>query len=93
MTHLLPFLVAVRVGVLMTGTLLALLVFRSYLRGGARDHLLLAVGFGLIALGALVEGVLFEVFDLGLLLVHTVESVFVILGLLAVLLAILVTRR
>ncbi len=93
MTDVLLLLVAVRVGVLITGGLLALFVFLRYLQGGSRDHLLLATGFGLIALGALVEGILFEFLGLDLGTVHTVESVFTIMGLLAVLLAIVVTRR
>ncbi len=91
--HFLPLLVAIRVGVLATGSLLTLLAFYKYLQSSARDHLLLSVGFGLIATGALVEGVLFEFFRLSLAAVHTIESTFSALGLSAILLAILLSRR
>ncbi len=87
-------LVAVRAAVLATGTFVTFSVFWRYLQSDlSKEYLLLSAGFGLIATGALVEGLLFEVFRMSLLDVHTVEAGFTVAGLLSVLIAILASHR
>ncbi|MFQ5838140.1 MAG: hypothetical protein ACE5HJ_05090 [Thermoplasmata archaeon] len=93
MTHVIPALIAVRVAIVVIGSILTFFAFVRYRQGGSRDHLLLGIGFGLIALGALVEGILFELFGWSLISVHTVEAGLSASGLLVVLLAILLGRR
>ncbi|MEE9236207.1 MAG: hypothetical protein V3U52_00235 [Thermoplasmata archaeon] len=86
-------LIAVRVTILMVGSLLTLFALNRYYRSGSRDTLLLSVGFGFIAFGALMEGLLFEFLGWSLVAVHTLEAGFSVLGLSAVLLAILLGER
>ncbi len=87
-------LVAVRAAVLVTGAFLTLSVFWRYLQSNlSKEYLLLSVGFGLIATGALVEGLLFEFFRMSLMDVHTVEAGFAVAGFLSVLIAIQISHR
>lgn len=87
--HVLLALVAVRVAVLLTGAFLTLSLFQKFLKSPrSKDHLLLASGFGLMTIGALVEGVLFELLRLTLVEVHTVEAGFTAGGFAAILLAV-----
>jgi len=84
-------LVALRLGVVAAGALAALWSVRLNLL--SQDHrgtyLLLALGFGLITLGAVVEGVLFEFARWDLLDAHTVEAFVGTAGFALVLLSIL----
>lgn len=70
-------LVALRLGVVVAGALVALWSLRLALRD--REHRatygLLALGFGLVTLGAVVEGVLFEFAAWDLQAAHTVDAV------------------
>ncbi|MFQ5908254.1 MAG: hypothetical protein ACE5JE_05455 [Thermoplasmata archaeon] len=76
-----PFLVAAKVTVLLLGTAIALLSYLAYRRNGGAIMLALSVGFGLIALGSFIEGLLFELLSWDLATVHLVESAFVLAGL------------
>ena len=87
-------LVAVRLGVVAVGGLSSLWSLRLGL-GAARErwtYLLLALGFGLVALGAIVEGILFEFAGWDLFAAHTTESVLGIAGFSAILVSILRSR-
>jgi hypothetical protein len=86
-------LITVRIAILLVGSVLTLFAFTRFYRRGSRDHLLLSAGFGLISLGALVEGILFQLFGWSLLSVHSVESGFTAVGLLIVLLTIHLSQR
>jgi hypothetical protein len=79
MDHIL--LIAAKVVVLLLGTAIAGLSLLAYARTRERVMLYLGVGFGLIAFGSFIEGLLFEVLNWDLLTVHIVESVFVLAGL------------
>jgi hypothetical protein len=93
LSQLIPYLIAVRIAILLAGGMLTLFAFTRFYRDGSRDHLFLSVGFGLISLGALIEGLLFQFLDWSLLSVHTVEAAFTASGLLVVLLTIHLSRR
>lgn len=87
-------LVAVRLGVVAVGGLSSFWSLRLGLHS-ARDrwtYFLLAMGFGLVALGAVVEGILFEIVGWDLVAAHTTESVVGIAGFSAILLSILRSR-
>jgi len=79
MDHIL--LIAAKTAVLLLGTAIAGLSLLAYGRTRERVMLYLGVGFGLIAFGSFLEGLLFEVLNWDLLTVHIVESVFVLAGL------------
>lgn len=73
-------LVAAKVLVLVLGSAIAALALLAYRRMGDSLLLYLGVGIGLVAVGAFVEGLLYEVLAWDLLAVHIVESVFVLTG-------------
>lgn len=84
-------LVALRLGVVAVGGLTALWSLRMSLRSRSQPkvYFLLAAGFGLITLGAVVEGILFEFAGWSLLSAHTTEAAVSVAGFALVLLAIL----
>ncbi|MFQ5908955.1 MAG: hypothetical protein ACE5JE_09070 [Thermoplasmata archaeon] len=69
-------LVGLRLSIVAVGGLLTLWSLRLALkrRGARASYLLLTLGFGLITLGALVEGLLFEVAKWNLASAHAVEA-------------------
>jgi hypothetical protein len=87
-------LVALRLAVVAVGAILALRAFRMAQRSpDERVSLyLLSLGFGLVALASIIEGVLFEFMGLSLVDAHTVEAVTSAFGF-AVVLAAIVKRR
>lgn len=70
--HLL--LSAFRGAAVFLGTLIAFLGFLVFRRYRSRLMLYISVGFGILTLGAVLEGILFEVFALPLDQAHLVES-------------------
>lgn len=64
------------------GTIIALLSFVAYRRYGSNLMLYISIGFVLLTLGSVVEGVLFEVFGTPLDQAHLVESLITLTGLL-----------
>lgn len=87
-------LVALRLGVVAAGLLAALWSLRLAARttGERWTYLLLAGSFGLLALGSVVEGILFEFARWDLSDAHTAEALIVTLGFVLVLVAILRSR-
>ncbi|MEE9593147.1 MAG: hypothetical protein V3W28_06180 [Thermoplasmata archaeon] len=69
-------LVGLRLGIVAVGALLTLWSLRLAVngRGNQASYLLLTIGFGLITLGALVEGLLFEVAQWDLTSSHAAET-------------------
>lgn len=87
-------LVAVRLGIVGAGGLAGLWSLRLAL-ASTRDrwpYLLLAVGFGLIAFGAIAEGILYEFAGSDLLTAHTVEALVSIAGFSSILVSIVRSR-
>lgn len=80
MTHL-DILRVVRIVTLILAGVVAYLAAKSYRRGNDRAMLFLSAGFSLIALGALMSGVLFEFFNFELEHAYIAESVLTAAGL------------
>ena len=78
-------LVVARVAVLALGVATTAISYRAYRRAGAGYLLEATVAFGLITVGVLVEGVLYQFTSLTLAQVHVVESVTIGLGFLVLL--------
>lgn len=78
-------LVVSRVVVLLLAMAVTVISYRAYRRTGARYLRNAAVGFAVISVGVFIEGVLFEVLELDLALVHIVESVAIGVGFLILL--------
>ncbi len=66
------------------GGLVVLLLLRGYRRERSQTMLFLAIGFSLITLGSIIEGVLFEFFGYSLLEVNIVASIITLAGLISV---------
>jgi len=86
-------LVSLRVGIVLAGSLAGLWSLRLGLRKRERRaaYLLLATGFGMLTLGAIVEGLLFELAKWDLSDAHAGEAIVSVAGLALVLLSILRT--
>ncbi|MDX1534667.1 MAG: hypothetical protein R3291_03505 [Thermoplasmata archaeon] len=83
-----------RVGVLVAGALVTWWALRLTIRARAHrgTYLLLGLGFGLVTLGALVEGILFEFGGWSLLAAHTAEAFVTAGGLGLILVSIILSR-
>lgn len=78
--HLL--LVLIKIVIVVLGSLIAALAYVAYREHGSRLMLFISIGFGLITLGSVIEGVLFEFLAAPLDLAHVVESAIILAGLL-----------
>ncbi len=63
------------------GTLIALLGYVAFWRYGSKLMLYISVGFGLLTIGSVVGGILFEILIMPLDEAHAVESLVTLLGL------------
>lgn len=80
MTHITTAVVVVKAVSLALGALVTYFAARAYGRTGSRALRALAVGFGLVTLGALLAGALDQVLNVGRSLALLVESTFTALG-------------
>lgn len=78
-------LVVSRVAVLALALAVTAISYRAYRRTGQRFLRTASVGFAVISVGVFVEGVLFELLELNLAIVHIVESVAIGIGFLILL--------
>lgn len=78
-------LVVSRLAVLALALAVTAISYRAYRRNGIQYLRTASIGFGVIAVGVFVEGVLFELFELNLAVVHIVESVAIGIGFLILL--------
>lgn len=78
-------LVIAKVVVLLLGLVIAATAYRGYRRTGSRPMRFLAVGFAIISIGAVIEGVLFDVFHFSIFWAGTVQTSIVAVGMLVVL--------
>jgi len=83
-------LVALRLGVVAAGGLAGLFSLRMGLRSPTHrwTYFLLAAGFGLVTLGAILEGLLFEFAGWDLVMAHTAEAFTEIAGFALILVAV-----
>lgn len=73
-------MVAARIGVLFLGMATTAISFRAYRRTKARYLRNATLGFGVMAIGVFVEGVLYQWTPIGLTQVHVIESLAIGLG-------------
>ncbi len=74
---------AIKMTVVVLGGMLVLLMLKAHRKAKSRAMFFLAIGFGLITLGSVIAGVLFEFFGYGLLEVNILEAILVLLGLIS----------
>ena len=68
------------IGLLIAGT-----AYRGYRRSGSESMLYLAVGFAIISIGAVIEGILFDVLHFSIFWAGTVQTSIVAVGMLVIL--------
>lgn len=78
-------LVAGKIIVLLLGLLIATKAYRGYTRHGSTAMLYLAIGFAVISVGTVIEGLLFELIELDLILSSAIQTVIVAIGMLVIL--------
>lgn len=75
----------VKMVIVAIGAFIVHLMFKTHRRIGSQSMLWLAIGFSLITLGAIVEGILFEFLGYTLLEVNIIGSIVTLCGLISVL--------
>ncbi len=78
-------LIIAKLVVIVLGLLIAVQAFRSYRRGNGVPMLFVAIGFVLISLGAVIEGLLFELDILTIYQASAIQTGIVAVGMLFVL--------
>ncbi|WP_458189092.1 DUF7521 family protein [Haladaptatus sp. NG-WS-4] len=78
-------LVVAKFVVVVLGLLIAFQSYRAYKRYESRPMLFLALGFSIISIGAVIEGVLYEVMNLSIFFAGMIQSSVVAVGMVAVL--------
>ena len=78
-------LVVAKVVTMVIGLLIAGTAYRGYRRSGEESMLYLAVGFAIISVGAVVEGIFFDVLDFSIFWAGTVQTSIVAVGMLVIL--------
>lgn len=67
------------------GLLIAVTAYRGYQRSGNESMLYLAIGFAIISVGAVVEGIFFDVLHFSIFWAGTVQTIIVAVGMLVIL--------
>jgi hypothetical protein len=78
-------LVVAKLLTMIIGLVIAATAYRGYLRYGSEPMLYLAVGFAIISVGAVIEGVLFDVLGFSIFWAGTVQTSIVAVGMLVIL--------
>jgi hypothetical protein len=78
-------LVVAKVITMCLGFLIAYQAYRGYRLTGSRPMLFVAVGFLFISIGAIIEGILFDVFGFSIFLAGTVQTAIVAIGMIVIL--------
>lgn len=84
-------LVVAKLATMVIGLVVAVTAYRGYRRTGSASMRLLAIGFAIISIGAVIEGVLFDVFHFSIFWAGTVQTSIVAVGMLVVLYSLHVT--
>ncbi len=74
------FLRALKITIVLLGTVLVYLGFKAYRRNRSKDMIFLSLGFALITAGSVAAGILFEFLGFQLVDVSMIESTMVVLG-------------
>ncbi|MFB6079482.1 MAG: hypothetical protein ABEJ81_00530 [Haloferacaceae archaeon] len=80
MSHIITAIVVIKTLTLALGGLITLLSYRAYARTGARALRALAIGFGVVTVGAIAAGLLHQLTPLGLRGSVLVESLLTLVG-------------
>ncbi|MFB6206252.1 MAG: hypothetical protein ABEJ05_06990 [Haloglomus sp.] len=88
-----PLLAATKLATLTLGSVIAVVAQRAYRRTGNRSLRALAVGFGLLATGAIAAGLLHTVLDVSIIQSQTVQSLFTAAGLAVIVHSLVVDDR
>lgn len=86
-------LVIAKLVTMVIGLVIAATAYRGYRRTGSRSMRLLGIGFAIISVGAVIEGLLFDVFHVSIFWSGTVQTSVVAIGMLVVLYSLHVTDR
>lgn len=86
-------LVVAKLLVVFLGLLIAYQAYRAYLRERSYRMLFVAIGFGLITVGSVLEGVLYEVLHFSVFIAGMVQTGFVAVGMILILYSLFVTQR
>lgn len=78
-------LVAAKLVTMVIGLVIAVTAYRGYRRNDSEPMLYLAVGFSIISVGAVIEGVLYDVFEFSIFWAGTVQTSLVAVGMLVIL--------
>ncbi|MFB6130005.1 MAG: hypothetical protein ABEJ28_04185 [Salinigranum sp.] len=78
-------LVIAKVATMSLGFLIAYQAYQGYRRQGSSPMLYVALGFFFISIGAVIEGILFEIFDLRIFVAGAIQTGIVAVGMLFVL--------
>lgn len=71
--------------VLFLGLFIAYQAYRGYARNGSEPMLYLAIGFALISVGAMIEGLLFELLEMDIFVAGAIQTAITAAGMLIVL--------
>lgn len=78
-------LILAKLGVLVIGLFIAYQAYLGYARNGSEPMLYLAIGFAFISVGAILEGLLFELLEIDIFLAGTIQTTITAIGMLVVL--------
>ena len=78
-------LVVAKLITMVIGLVIAATAYRGYRRSGSEPMWYLAVGFAIISVGAVIEGILFDVLQFSIFWAGTVQTSIVALGMLVIL--------
>jgi hypothetical protein len=80
-----PELVVAKLVTMGLGFLIALQAYRGYREYGSEPMLYVAIGFLFISVGAIIEGILFDVFQVSIFLAGTIQTTIVAIGMVVIL--------
>lgn len=88
----LDFLRATQAFILLFGGIVVYFALKSYRRRKSLAMLLLGSGFGFVTIGAVVAGILFELLNVDLITVESIQSVFQVVGFFIIVLSLTATK-
>lgn len=78
-------LIIVKLITMVIGFVIAATAYRGYRRNHSKSMLYLAIGFAIISIGAVIEGILFDVLQFSIFWAGTVQTSIVAVGMLVIL--------
>lgn len=78
-------LVVAKLVTMCLGFLIAYQAFKGYRLTGSEPMLYVGIGFLFVSVGAIIEGILFDVFEFSIFLAGTVQTIIVAIGMVVIL--------